>query len=60
MKGKELIKHIKEQNLEDFEFEFTFVDGFEGGFPNRRTFKLEEIADIGYSEKVVSLDGEEK
>lgn len=59
MKGKDLIKFVQENNLEEFEFQFTFVDGFEGGFPNRRTFKIEEQADIGYSDKIVSFDGEE-
>lgn len=60
MKGKELIKLIQDNGLEDFRFEFTLVDGFDGGFPNRRRFSISELSDIGHSDKVVCLDGKEK
>lgn len=61
MKGKEMIRIIQERNLENFDLEFTFTDGHcESGFPNIRTFSIDELCDIGYSSNEVSFDGEEK
>ena len=58
MKGNELIELIKSRNLEEFEVEFVFMDGH-NIFPNIRVFKVTDIADIGYSSKVLRLDGDE-
>lgn len=61
MKGKDIIKIIQERNLEDFDLEFVFTDGFcKSGFPNIRTFNIDELCDIGYSSDEVSFVGEEK
>lgn len=59
MKGKELIKLIKNRNLEEFNITFGFVDGY-STFPNHRKFTIDELADIGYSNKVIVLSGEEQ
>lgn len=56
MKVKELIEKLK--NYEDFHVEFHFTDGY-SIFPNIRKFSIEEICDIGHSDKVVILDGKE-
>ena len=57
MKGKELSELAMQ--YPDFEFEFVFVDGF-GKFPNVRSFNNLELADVGHSDKVVLLSGDEK
>ena len=57
MKGEEL-KKICEQ-YSDFEFEFKFTDGY-SRFPNIRTFNHLELADVGHSDKVIILTGDEK
>ena len=56
MKGREL-KKLCEQ-YEDFDFEFSFTDGY-SKFPNVRTFKNLELCDVGHSDKVVVLEGDE-
>ena len=58
MKGKELAKICK--NYADFEIEFIFTDGDNGKFLNIRSFKNIEVCDIGHSDKVVLLTGEEE
>jgi len=55
MKGKELIEQLK--GYEDFDIEFSFAD-YTFGY-NIRTFESITISDIGYSSKVVKLDGDE-
>jgi hypothetical protein len=57
VKGKELQK-ICEQ-YPDFDFEFSFTDGY-SKFPNIRSFNNLELCDVGHSDKVVVLNGEEK
>lgn len=55
MKVRDLIEKLK--NYEDFEVEAVYVDNSNvGKFMNIATFKVVDIADIGYSEKVVLLD----
>lgn len=53
MKAKELAERLMEHP--DFEVEFRWFDCFEGGC---RTFTDIGIDDIGYSDKVIVLDGE--
>ena len=57
MLGKEL-KELCEK-YPDFEFEFSFTDGY-CTFPNVRTFRNLELCDIGHSGKVVVLEGDEE
>jgi len=57
MKGKELIEELK--GYEDFDIEFSFTDGC-NPFPNIRRFINMDIGDIGHSDKVVILDGDER
>lgn len=57
MKGEEL-KKICEQYPE-FEFEFKFTDGY-SRFPNIRTFNNLELTDVGHSDKIIVLTGDEK
>lgn len=60
MKGRELVKIIQDRNLEDFDIQFTFIEGYcKSGFPNVRTFNIEELCDIGYSSNKVSFEGDE-
>lgn len=58
MKGKELAELAKQ--YEDFDFEFSFTDGNNGRFINVRHFEKVELCDIGHSDKVVILTGEER
>lgn len=58
MTGKELAELA--MKYPDFEFEFVFTDGDNGRFLNVRCFEKLELNDIGHSDKVVSLTGEEK
>ena len=55
MKGKELIEKLK--GYEDFDIEFSFSDCGHGY--SLRTFENITIGDIGYSSKIIKLDGEE-
>lgn len=57
MKGKDLIKLIQNNKLEDFEIEAVFTDGY-NVFPNVRTLKITGLADIGHSDRKALLDGE--
>ena len=57
MKVSELLDKLSP--YEDFEVEFVFTDGY-SKFPNVRSFNVEEITDIGHSDKVVLLSGEER
>lgn len=57
MKGKDLIKLIQGNNLEDFEIAAMFTDGY-NVFPNVRSIDLKGLGDIGHSERVAYLDGE--
>lgn len=61
MKGKELIRLIEKYGFEDFDFQFCFTDTPEEGdtYPNVRTFKMTGVSDVGHSDKVVDLEGEE-
>lgn len=56
MKGKEL-KELCEQ-YPGFEFEFRFTDGY-STFPNIRSFNHLELCDIGHSDKVIIITGDE-
>ncbi|MBO5373671.1 MAG: hypothetical protein J6A75_13280 [Lachnospiraceae bacterium] len=57
MSGKDLAKLCEQ--YADFEFEFVFTDGY-SNFPNVRSFDNLELCDVGHSDKVVLLTGEEK
>lgn len=57
MKAKELIA-ILQQNPE-FDVVVTICDGGDK-FPNMRTFENIELADVGYSDKVIVLTGDER
>ena len=57
MKGKELAE--LGMQYADFDFEFVFTDGF-SRFPNVRSFEKLELCDIGHSDKVVLLSGDER
>ena len=58
MKGKELIKQLK--NYEDFDIEFSFMDeDMSNNEYTLRTFENIKIGDIGHSSKIIKLDGEE-
>lgn len=57
MKVSELIEKLSP--YEDFDVEFVFTDGY-SKFPNVRSFAVEGVADIGHSDKVVLLSGEEQ
>lgn len=56
MKGKDILKLA--EKYKDYDFEFRFTDGY-SKFPNVRTFSQLELCDIGHSDKVVILTGEE-
>lgn len=57
MKGKDIIKLIKDNNLEDFEIQVIFNDGY-NPYPIVKSIELEDLADIGHSSKTAYLDGE--
>ena len=56
MKVEDLIKKLK--GYEDFEVEAVFINNANpnGKFMDLSTFKVIDIADIGYSDKVIVLD----
>ena len=56
MKGEELKKLCEQYS--DFEFEFRFTDGY-STFPNVRSFNHLELCDIGHSDKIVIITGDE-
>lgn len=57
MKGKELIKLIEDNNLEDFEVCVIFTGGY-NVFPNIKSIDLQGLGDIGHSEKTAYIEGE--
>lgn len=57
MKAKELAKILLENP--DFDVDFSFAD-YDPSWFNLRTFKNIKVDDIGYSDKVIKLGGEEK
>ena len=59
MKGKDLIRLIKEKELEDFEIQVVYTDGYDK-YPTFNSLSLKGIADIGVSDQIVYLDGEEE
>ena len=56
VKVQDLIERLK--GYEDFELEAVFVNNsnLNGKFMDLSTFKVIDIADIGYSDKVIVLD----
>ena len=58
MKGNELEELCK--RYPDFDFQFIFTDEDNGRFLNIRCFEDLELTDVGYSDKVVRLTGEER
>lgn len=58
MKGKELAELA--MKYPEFDFQFIFIDGNNGRFLNVRCFENLDLNDIGYSDKVVLLTGEER
>lgn len=58
MLGKDLMKLC--EKYPDFDFEFSFTDGNNGRFINVRHFEKLELCDVGHSDKVVILSGEER
>lgn len=59
MKGRDLIEKLKD--YEDFDIKFIFSEEPCNGsyFPTIRHFEDLDVGDIGYSDKVVFLSGEE-
>ena len=60
MKAKELAEELLKHP--DFDVELTYMtfkrDGIHTPFPDIYNYKIKGIADIGYSDKVIILDGE--
>ena len=52
MRVKDLINKLSK--YEDFELEFVFVDALQERY-TLRSFKVDEITDIGHSDKVILL-----
>jgi hypothetical protein len=59
MKAKELAEKLMENPEFEVDFGIFEPDGSDYGM-GLRTFKITGIADIGYSDKVIKLDGAEK
>ena len=57
MQGRDLIKLIKDNNLEEFEISVNFTDGY-SVFPNISNLDITGLADIGHSSGVAYLDAE--
>lgn len=57
MLGKDLQKLA--EKYPDYEFLFTFTDGY-SRFPNVRNFNQLKMEDVGHSDKVVIISGEEE
>lgn len=57
MSGEEIMELAK--MYPDYNFEFVFTDGY-GKFPNVRCFENLELGDVGHTERVVLLTGEER
>ena len=62
MKAKELAEELLK--YPDFDVELFYMtfkrDGIHTPFPDIYNYKIKGIADIGYSDKVIILDGEVK
>lgn len=56
MRVKDLINKLSK--YEDFELEFVFVDALQERY-TLRSFNVDEITDIGHSDKVILLSGKE-
>ena len=56
MRVKDLINKLSK--YEDFELEFVFVDALQERY-TLRSFKVDEITDIGHSDKVILLSVKE-
>lgn len=59
MKGKDLIRYIQENNLEDFNLEISVLNKL-NGFPSYNGYRVTGVADVGYSDNIVILDAEDK
>lgn len=57
MTGKELIKLIKDNDLEDFEIKVIFEDGY-NVYPIMKLAELTGMGDIGHSNKVAYIEGD--
>lgn len=57
MKAKELIGKLK--GYDDFDIEFVFSEKMKGEWPTYRVFGNVEIADIGHSDKIIRITGNE-
>lgn len=57
MKAKELIGELK--GYEDFDIEFVFSEKKADEWPTYRIFSGVEIVDIGHSDKIIRLTGNE-
>lgn len=58
MKGHQIIELITKNGLEDFEIQLSIMT--KGNpFPNIQGFEITGLADIGHSDKVVLLEGNE-
>lgn len=58
MKGKDIVKIIQEQKLEDMNLEFVISKVNKNGI-NVKTFSIDGLCDIGYSSNAVSFLGKE-
>lgn len=56
MRVKDLIDKLSK--YEDFELEFVFINALQERY-TVRSFKVDEITDIGHSDKVILLSGKE-
>lgn len=60
MKAKELAEELLKHP--DFNVELTYMsfkrDGIHIAFPDIYNYKIKGVADIGYSDKIIILDGE--
>ena len=60
MTGKEMIKIIQDNNLEDFELKINKLNliAYDWGY-DYDTFYIDSMVDIGYSDKTVTFDTKE-
>ena len=58
MKAKELAEQLMQNP--DFEAQAMFVDHQEKGWPNYQTQRVDGIADVGHSSKIIILDVNQK
>lgn len=60
MTGKEFIKIIEDNNLEDFDLEVTFTDwDYPSGYPEERIISIDSMCNIDNSSKKVCFEGGE-